>query len=333
MLFRSSDGKELQDVGEDAQIPALYVAMPLTKDLSFGLSVASLFGLATKYDSGWVASDISLENNILSININPSLSYKINDKISIGAGFQTQYAKATFTKSANDLGSPLVKSKGNDWGYGYNFGLKYNFNDDIKLGVGYRSKITHKFSGSTNVANLVINSDVTFKTDTPESITAGLTYQVKDNLQLAFDTSWTRWSRLQYMTFNHSKNQNILNLVNTVKFKWRDSFLYSLGANYDFNDNLLLRFGTAYEADAVTNANRNYSVPTGDRIWLSTGLRYKLSKNLAIDATYVNQLYDNVEVDTSADKINSSLEKKTNSIYGKFKTRVDVISFGLKVDF
>ncbi len=319
----SSTGNELEDAGENAFVPALYFSTPINDQFSFGLAVNSPFGLATKYSETWAGKTESYENKIETFNFNPNISFKVNQDLFLAAGLQAQYAKAVFTKIPGATGA-LAKTHGSDWGYGYNFGLRYNLNEDIKLGLGYRSKIAHKYYGVTNAPGIG-SSDVPFKTDTPESLTAGVAYQAKDNLELAFDVTWTRWSRLKYISFNHDSNSI---LDSTVGFKMGDSFLYSLGLNYDLNQKTKLRFGTAYEKAAV-NTYRNFAIPVSDRIWASTGLRYQLKDDLALDAAYVHQFYKNATVNTAGA---TGVAQNTN-IYGQFKTRVDIYSIGLKKDF
>lgn len=315
-------GNEISDAGVDAQIPALYFATPINDMLSFGFAFTVPFGLATKYDPSWAGRYSSLENSIEAFNFNPNISFKVSDDLSIGAGVQAQYAKTTFTRMTNINNAELFgKTHGNDWGYGYNLGLKYNVSDELKFGLGYRSKIVHKFNGNSNLVGAV-NSPVDYTLTTPESLTAGVTYDATQDLQLAFDTTWTRWSRLNNLTFAHVNS----NLDSTIDFKWKDSFLYSLGANYNVNSDLLLRAGTAYEKDAVPDSTRNFVVPTGDRIWASIGLNYKITDDFSVDATYLRQFHKRVKATNVADD-------QGNTLNARFRTAVNVVSLGIKKEF
>ena len=108
----SSSGNELGDAGEDAQVPAIYFSTPINDVVSFGLAVNSPFGLATKYSESWQGRESSSESNISTININPNISFKINDDLSLGLGLQAQYTKTAFTKVA---AGNLAKTHANDW--------------------------------------------------------------------------------------------------------------------------------------------------------------------------------------------------------------------------
>ena len=87
----------------------------------------------------------------MSVNINPSVAYKVTDQLSVGAGFSAQYLKAKLSSAVDfgtrwySLGIPgllpqqndgFAELEGDSWGVGYNFGLLYEFNKNTR--VGYR---------------------------------------------------------------------------------------------------------------------------------------------------------------------------------------------------
>lgn len=318
-------GKEIQDAGMDSQVPALYLAAPINDKTTFGLSITSPFGLSTKYDKGWVGRYRAIETSITTFNINPSLSYKINDQLSVGAGVQAQYYQAALTKAVYTGGADAFgKVHGSDWGYGYNLGLNYKVNEQFKLGLGYRSKIDYKLTGTSQVSDLGLYSDIISKTTTPESLTAGTAIKLNKTVELAYDVTWTRWSRLKNLIVNATQNSNLNDRAN---FNWHDSFLHSIGANFSVNNKWLVRTGVAYEKDAVTNANRELRAPNGDKVWTSVGFNYKIGENLSIDGTYLHQF-----VRTGTVNLTDS-SSTVNSVSAKYKSKVDVFSIALKKQF
>ncbi|MCE3254595.1 MAG: hypothetical protein K0R25_89 [Rickettsiaceae bacterium] len=323
----SVSGTESRDAGVDSAVPAFYVTTPINDNTTFGLAITSPFGLATKYDRNWVGKYHGLESSVMTININPSISYKLSNNLSVGAGFQSQYYKAKFSKAINDGGAGYGKSDGDDWGYGYNLGANYKFNDQLKFGIGYRSKIEHKLNGTTkaNISSVDHYSGFNARTATPESLTAGTSFKLNNNIELAYDLTWTRWSRLKSLVINSYDNPSLLNIGNTTIYNWRDSFLHSVGANFDVNDKWLIRTGAAFEKDATSNATREPRIPTGDRVWATLGFDYKISNSLAVDAAYVHQFYRTTNLNVS--------DSSGQTLQGQFKTHVDVLSVGLKKQF
>ncbi len=320
-------GNEVKDAGVNVFVPALYFSRPISPDVAFGLAINSPFGLATKYNSNWAGKYKGIESSIATFNFNPSLSYKINSQLSIGAGVSAQYYKAKLTKSVYNPysgSSALGISEGNDWGYGYNLGAAYQINDQLKLGLGYRSKIDYKLSGKTAVKDWALNSKFNASTSTPESLTFGTAWQLNKTVELAYDIAWTRWSRLKNLTIDNYQNQN-LNSEKTTNFNWHDSFLHSVGANFRLTDKWLLRTGAAFEKDATSDCCREVRIPTGDRFWSTVGFNYKINDRFSVDGAYVRQFYQAAKVNLNA--------PLSGSFQGKYKTSVDVFSFAVKTEF
>ncbi|NBV07326.1 MAG: transporter [Proteobacteria bacterium] len=318
----SSSGSEVNNAGSSSYVPALYVAKRINDDATLGLAVTSPFGLSTKYSDNWQGSDRAIASSIKTININPSVAYKLNDKLSLGAGFQAQYYEASLTSST--ASTYYTKLHGSDWGYGYNLGAKYNVNDKLKFGIGYRSKIDQNIDGRLSVAGRGY-SGAQAKTTTPESLTIGTAYKVNPIVELAYDLTWTRWSRLKSLSVYPTQNKN---LAATTNFNWHDSFLHSVGANFTLNDKWLLRTGVAYEKEAVTDSSREPRVPASDKVWTSIGFNYKFTKTFSIDATYLHQFYRN-----AVSNLNTGSNGYPQSLNVHYKTKVDVISLALKKEF
>ena len=322
------NGAESRNVGTQKLIPALYFSSPINDKTAFNLAITSPFGLETKYNKNWPGRFRALNSSISTMNFNPSLAYKITDDLSFGAGLVAQYYTANLTKevytSPTLATSGLATVNGSDWGYGYNFGLKYDISKDLKVGLGYRSKIDYKLKGNVDV-NDNLASKFKAKTTTPESMSIGVAYNINSDLQIVADSIWTRWSRL--------KNLDVVAqnpaLNSSTKFNWNDSFLHSVGANYALNKNNLLRTGLAYEKEAMNDRNREPIVPSSDKYWITAGLNHKLGDGLEIDLAYVHQIYKTAKINI----VDYGAKGVEGSVSGKYKTSVDVISLALKKQF
>ena len=320
------NGTESRNVGTQKLIPALYFSSPINDKMAFNLAISSPFGLETKYNKNWSGRFRALNSSISTLNVNPSLAYKITNDLSFGAGVMAQYYTANLTKevfsSATTTGLGTVD--GSDWGYGYNLGLKYDISKDLKVGLGYRSKIDYKLKGNVDV-NDNLASKFKAKTTTPESMSLGVAFDVNSDLQIVADSLWTRWSRLKKLDV---VAQNPL-LSGSTQFNWNDSFLHSVGANYALNKNNLLRTGLAYEKEAMNDRNREPIVPSSDKYWITAGLNHKLGNGFEVDLAYVHQIYKTAKINIA----NYGDKGLQGSVTGKCKTSVDVISLALKKQF
>ena len=317
-------GAEENNAGSNLFIPALYLSHNLDSKTSLGFAINLPYGLRTTYGNDWQGRYAVTDSNITALNFNPSIAHKINDSLSIGAGVSAQRMDASLVAFDARTGGQY-KAKGSDWGYGFNLGATYQVYEKLRLGIGYRSKIEHHLQGTAQLrsgSTTLASSGFTSSTATPESLTIGANYQVNDQLELVYDATWTRWSRVQSLNINADNRA----LSNGVPFKMHDSYMNSLGANYKLNSDLLLRSGLAYEKDAVNNNNRQPSLPNGSKYWVSAGLNYKIANGYSVDATYMHQFFRKA---TS----NLSDSSGNNTFSAKYKNRVDVISVALKKEF
>jgi len=156
----SGDGS---DGGETALVPNLYFLYSISERWKAGIGITAPYGLTTEYDNGWVGRYHALKSNLTTLDINPSVAYKINDQWSLGLGVSFQRAEAELT-NAVDWGTALVvrglappsasqgldgtaKVEGDDWRAGANVGLIFAPLAGTRLGLQYRSKIDHTLEG------------------------------------------------------------------------------------------------------------------------------------------------------------------------------------------
>ena len=95
------------DGGRSAFVPNLYWVKTINETMKFGLGFNSPFGLAVEYDDDWVGRYHAVESDLKTININPSLAYRVNDRVVIGGGLNVMLADVKLT-SAVDMGSVCV---------------------------------------------------------------------------------------------------------------------------------------------------------------------------------------------------------------------------------
>ena len=92
------------DAGVNHIIPNLYVTQPIFRspkygDLTVGLGLVAPFGLETNYEPGWVGRYSALRTKFTTIDIQPTVAYRIFDRLSFGAGLDVQRASARLTQA------------------------------------------------------------------------------------------------------------------------------------------------------------------------------------------------------------------------------------------
>src|SRR5215470_3603843 len=89
------------DAGELGFVPNAYLSWQLSPQWYVGVGVNVPFGLKTDYDSNWMGRFHALKSEVKTINVNPSVAYKLTDAVSLGFGVSWQRIEAELTKAVN----------------------------------------------------------------------------------------------------------------------------------------------------------------------------------------------------------------------------------------
>jgi long-chain fatty acid transport protein len=92
------------DGGVDHILPNVYFSQPVFRssqygDLSVGIGLSVPFGLETDYDPGWVGRYIALRSKLTVFDIQPTIAYRLFDRLSLGGSVDIQYASARLTEA------------------------------------------------------------------------------------------------------------------------------------------------------------------------------------------------------------------------------------------
>lgn len=145
--FTSSTGvPDGGDAGSWAFVPNLYFSAEVHPQFHVGFGINVPFGLTTKYDATWVGKEQGIESHIETINFNPSMSYQVNDDVSIGLGVSYQYIKGELTSNVVPTAS-IATLSGTDDAWGYNLGILTSLSSQTRVGFAYRSAIKYNLTG------------------------------------------------------------------------------------------------------------------------------------------------------------------------------------------
>lgn len=278
-------------------IPAGYITHQLTDDVWLGLGLTVPFGMGTDYGKDWERAERGYTSTILTFDINPNVAWKVNDFLSVGGGISLQYAKAKLGASLSHPQRGDVsygKINADSWDWGWNIGAMFSPTETVRLGLSYRSSITHDAEGDFDYAPsgvaaarltaTTFNSKATVKT--PDTVMFTTTWEATDNLRLSTLIRWAKWSNFKTLTIKNDTNISLL-ASQSYDNDWEDTWLFSVGADYKLSDAWTVRGGVAYEKDPVgDNSKRMAVIPDTDRLWLSCGATWNASKNFQIDGGF-----------------------------------------------
>lgn len=92
------------DAGVVHEIPNFYLTQPVFRnmpygDLSVGVGLTVPFGLETDYSPGWVGRYAALRTKLTTFDLQPTISYRLWNRLSLGASLDVQHASARLSQA------------------------------------------------------------------------------------------------------------------------------------------------------------------------------------------------------------------------------------------
>jgi len=279
--------------------------------IAYGIGIFAPFGLGQEYDD---KNKSIFRNQITKIDlqtivVNPTIAFKINDVLSVGAGIDWMYGKAKLAKTAvypgvGNIFTLDLDGTGDAWGY--NFGLLLKPSANFRIGANYRSPFTLRIKdGDVEIRN--INSTVPFippgvtvaqvfggtsfdtKASTtlsmPATFALGVSYTM-DRLTVNADADWTFWHSYNSLPIDIRDNKGALLPDSNSPKNWKDVVALRLGVEYRVTDPLALRAGFVYDQSPVPAETMGPELPDADRLNYMVGAGYKIG-NVTIDGAFM----------------------------------------------
>ncbi len=166
------------DSSKKSDIPAAYVVWPINGSLALGFGFDSPFQLDVMYDdSSWAGSYLAVKTTVETENFNPSISWRLNDRLTLGLGVNYQRIDTELINRVNltpivtvaaenlfargqisqfqveDLRTgfwdEFLQFEGRDSAWALNAGVLIEASESTRLGLAYR--MGHEFTLGGNV--------------------------------------------------------------------------------------------------------------------------------------------------------------------------------------
>jgi len=286
-----SPGGSGGDAGDWAAVPNMYMSWQIDPKWWVGVGVSVPFGLGIEYGTGWFGRFQVQEAHIKTIDINPSVAYKLSDVVSLGGGISLQRAEVKIDRSA--VVAPGLERASNlklddSVSVGFNLGAMFTISPATRIGLAYRSAIEHDLEGTATVAG-VGSAPIQTTAKLPDTLTWGISHQLDPKWELLGDITFSKWSNIKQVPITTTAASALGpagRVLDTFAFEFKDTYRIGVGANYQMRNDFTLKLGVAYDKSPVTDQHRTATLPDNDRTWLAIGGKYKASKQLTLDFGY-----------------------------------------------
>lgn len=308
---------------ESYETPYLHYAAPISDKWAFGFGISSPFQMNSNWGSNSSVSPNTTNTELTTYQISTDLAYAVNQKLSIGYGYDFVRTVVTDYNYESSNGSDYQTNLGGtQWSRAFHGGILYQFTPETRAGLAYHSKIDYSASGGANTTDsngdiLQSTNDFSLKGILPAYTTASVYHQLNAQWVLEGSINYTQWHQLDKMTYDHVPTDSSIT-TNTQTYNFQDTWRFALGAHYALNDQVLLRFGAGYETSPYKDDDVYMQAPVGASYDASAGVHVVASNAMAVDLGWTHIFYQDQSVDTS-----NSVNNSTTS--GDFEGSSDIL--------
>lgn len=278
---------------------ASFAVMPIAPGLTLGLSGTSPFGETANLDLGWAGRFQAIHTEIRSINLTAALAYQVTPWLAVAAGPQLELLKTDFTAATlvPQADGSLVEGRGflngHDWAWGGVAGIVLTPFEGTRIGLSYRSNLTHELEGHAGVYLAGVARDsATYDFDLPEVVSSGLEQRLTPSLRVFAEVEWVRWSR--FKGFDVSFGSGRPNAISLVE--WDDTWIGALGFGWKVKPNLEVTAGVNIDTP-VADGSSDSLAPDSKRLMVGLGVNGDLGNGQVLSLHYGRVMFEDVAID------------------------------------
>ena len=277
----------------------------LSQDWKLGVALTPLMGLAADYGNSWSGRYVVEKSALVTLSLNPVVSYKITDWLSVGGGMSVVGAFFSSQSAINNpdptLGDGELKLKSTAISFGGNVGVLVEPIRGTRLGVTYRSPVNLHFNDIVDQVrnlgpglNLILDilgrrfdvqrgSKVDMTLTNPQEMMFSVYHDLTRDLAIMGNFGWQNWKSFGQPSVTIDGGNTI---DTTADLHFSNTYHWSIGAMYRVAPAWLLTAGFAYDTSPVSESNRTVSLPLDRQIRYAAGVQYDLSKATTLGVAY-----------------------------------------------
>ena len=278
--------------------PAFDYTQQISERMVVGLGLHVPFGLQTEWKDAATYSGrfISKRAELKSFSVNPTVAYKLADRLAIGGGVDIRFSSVSlernlaainpFTFKAVDVASVDLVSR-TKTGIGFNVGLLAKPNDALSIGVSYRHKVKTNYSGEATFTRLSTGNGqldalvaqrvplgaipVSTSIEVPAIFSGGVAYRWNDWMAEG-DVNWYQWSTFGSLPLTIEGRSD---LSGEILENYENTLQYRFGLERRLTEAWTARGGYFYDPSPAPAESVGPLLPDADRNGACVGFTWK----------------------------------------------------------
>jgi long-chain fatty acid transport protein len=333
--------------GTGRTIPAIHISHQFNDKIAAGISFTVPFGLATHYPEDSIVRYQAILSDLKTYNIGPSLAYRVVPWLSLGVGFDAEYATVDITTATNyHVGyipntetDAFSENTANSWAWGWHAGALAIIDEKSRVGLNFRSHFDHDFEGDsiyTDPTYGQASSDVSGNINFPWMIDLAGVHVFDDKWTVLGTVSYIHWSTVSQLELENVSvvlpiAEPPVHVTGTSvdELNFKNSWGAFAGLRYQINPTVMVKVGGGFDQSPTVDADRDLRLPDSNRWIASTGIRVmpQQIKWLSADLAYAHIWAVNAPIDKDL----SSETNPVNTAIGNVTTHADLVGVQLTV--
>lgn len=302
----------------------MYAGFKIYDGLVAGVSVNTPYGSSLNWGKNWRGADLIQDIALQSFNIQPTVSYRLTDRLSVGAGLMIMFGNVELSRAMMPAGTLTAMGLGDEYKdvipvsatlsgksgvrLGYNIGMMFDVTDRLTLGTSFRSCVRMKVKEGTAALDYASDAiqgliqaiptfpqldkgSFTAEMPLPANLNVGISYQLNDRLLLAAEWQAIFWKAYDELDIQFSETVLGGYNLNAIK-NYKNTSIFRLGGEYALTKRFDLRLGVYYDQSPIRRHIYNPETPGMDKIGITTGFSFRPVGPLSVDFafTYIQGL-------------------------------------------
>lgn len=282
----------------------------VSDQLKLGFSVQNNFGLALDWNKKWVGRYTATEAAIVAPQAQPTIAYKINDWVSVGAGAGLTMgflkAKLKVNNSTLDPGDKdgRMKYEDTDFAVQGNLGIMLTPSKGTRIGLRYLTETDLDFEDDPEFSEIGANTSlITSRIDKldlgikmPQSLILGVFHELNEQWAVLGSVGWDDFSEFGKVHVSVDDSPEV-----TDDLEFKDTYHVGVSAQYQADPRTLYSFGFSYDSALSSDRHRSLDVPMGEMYRFGAGMEHKQADNLTLGAAIDFLWEGDLPVDTASD--------------------------------
>lgn len=263
-----------------------FYSQKINDRLYAGIGLYGNYGLGIDFGD-WAGDRLIKKSTMVAMTLSPSVAYKLNDRLSIGASANANYGYLSLTRNVN---GDDEKENDHDWAMSYRLGLLMDLTDSTRAGITWTSKTDYDFNINgkarfPNLPNVEYDLPISAQVRAPQQIMFSLVHDINQHWSVMGDLGWQDWSQFG------SPQVTIAGQENQQQNRLKDSWHTALGVQYRPTEQWRLNAGVAFDSTVYhSQSDVALSLPTGDEWRFATGAQYQITpaSNVGFAVSYLH---------------------------------------------